>query len=133
MIFCACVTRVNNDILCATGTDRALEIPEDLDFGISALDTPSESHGATTGAAPAVTFTPPEREITLEVKAPTPSTSSHEVASSTAGVDLVSSADVSTNEREVAGKGDGLQVCSSHTGAEQAEADSTDVNYDFYS
>ncbi|XP_060563372.1 LOW QUALITY PROTEIN: uncharacterized protein LOC132722815 [Ruditapes philippinarum] len=112
------------------GTDKALQIPDDLDLGFEADVTDPEA----SSSIPSVIFQPPQEDITLNLNNKTTtapptscetasSTSCHQVAASTGACDLFNSADQS----------DAYKVDSSCVRAELAEADSTAPSYEFYS
>lgn len=112
------------------GTDKALQIPDDLEL---AYDADNEDH-VTTGSPPSVVFQPPEEDLTLNLNNAAPSTSCHavpssschQVAPSSGTCDLFDSSDQSERRTQ------DYAVDSSCVRAELATADSTGP-YNFFS
>ncbi|XP_045201160.2 uncharacterized protein LOC123554858 [Mercenaria mercenaria] len=121
------------------GTDKALQIPDDLDLAFEAEGTDSVA----SSSIPNVIFQPPQEDITLNLNSKAASTSSniapptscqtatstscHQVAASSGACDLFDSADQSERRTE------DYTADSSCVRAELAEADSTGPTYEFYS
>lgn len=121
-----------------SGTDKALQIPDDLDLTYEGDCTENTD----LSSIPSVVFQPPEEEITLNLNNTAPSTSCnitpstscqsdssnscHQVAASSDACDLLSS-------EQSGRKTEDFMVDSSCVRAELAEADSTEPSFEFYS
>lgn len=113
-----------------SGTDKALQIPDDLEIFVEA-----DGNDPMTSCLPSVHFTPPEGDITLDDTSKTP-TSCHTVAPSTGSCDLSveNEAEQSGKATEASHSRETAVADSRHSvKAELAEADSTEGTYEFYS
>ncbi|KAL4220399.1 hypothetical protein ACF0H5_020802 [Mactra antiquata] len=104
------------------GTDKALQIPEDLDL-VYDFDGNEEN----SGAIPNITYSPPNEELSVQLNA-VPSTSFEHVTPSSGSCDLTDCRKVdNTDQSECRENAD-----SQFVRIELVEADSTGPSYDFY-